>query len=213
MKVYTGTSWTKANQEECARLGIGMMPTPVDPVHPDTILKEVDVAFDNGAFFWHREKKKFQEKVFYNWLNGIDREPDFVAVPDIVCGGMMSREFSLLHIDRIPFKKYFVVQDGMTFESVGNTISKCDGCFIGGSTTVGKCAGWKWQVAPREFIKPCHEIGLPVHMGRCPGNVAGLYAADRIGIDSIDSSTLIRHQKLGRIEKLNLHLIEQRQLE
>lgn len=211
MKVYTGTSWTLKNQETCAKLDIGMMSSPVDLVHPDKIIHSVDVSLDNSAFRCYREGRLFNESNFYNWLNTIKRKVDFVAIPDIVCGGIKSYEFSLKHIDKITLPKYFVVQDGMTFDLVYNALSKCDGCFIGGSTVIGKCAGWKWRMATH-WIKNCHDIGLKVHMGRCPGNLIGLSTADKIGIDSIDVSTLIRHQQLERVPIYRNHLLEQQSL-
>jgi hypothetical protein len=210
MKIYTGTSWSISNQEKCARLNIGMMSSPVDLVHPDKIIREVSVAGDNSAFRCFRDRTKFDELRFYNWLDSLTRHIDFVPYPDIVCGKMASYEYSKKHLGRIPdIPAYFVVQDGMTFDLVYPALSECDGCFIGGSTNVGECSGWKWQVAPREFIKPCHDIGLPVHMGRCPGNLKGLDAAAHIGIDSIDVSTLIRHQLLDRVPQMRQHRKEQ----
>lgn len=211
MKIYTGTSWSSDNQKRCAELEIGMMSSPVDLVHPDKIISDVDVSCDNGAFRHYREGTKFDEKKFYAWMDSIERRIDFIPVPDIVRGGMESYEFSARHVDKIPFRKYFVVQDGMTFNLVHPVLSECDGCFIGGSTKVGKTEGWKWRTAPH-WIENCHAIGLPVHMGRCPGNVVGLYAAQQIGIDSIDVSTLIRHQQLERVIELALHTVEQQSI-
>jgi len=208
MMIYTGTSWSEKYQIDCRDLGVGMMSSPVDLVHPDTIPKDVRVSCDNGAFRHYRDKTQFDEKKFYDWLNGIERDVDFVAVPDIVCGGEESYEFSKKHVGNITHKKYFVVQDGMTFDSVYPVLSECDGCFIGGSTVIGKCEGWKWTMAPH-FVETCHSIGLPVHMGRCPGNLNGLFSAINIGIDSVDTSTLIRNQRLWRIPKLNKMVKEQ----
>lgn len=101
------------------------------------------------------------------------------------------------------------MQDGMTFDLIHNAISECSGVFIGGSTNVGTCSGWKWQVAPKEFIKPCHDIGLPVHMGRCPGTIEALYAALMLGIDSIDTSSLIRNRWMDRVPRFYQHVKEQ----
>jgi hypothetical protein len=212
MKIYTGTSWSIQNQQKCADLGIGMMSSPVDPVHPNKIIKEVAVSGDNSAFRSYREGKSFDEKRFYNWLDSLDRRIDFVPYPDIPLGGMKSYEHSKKHLGLIPdIPAYFVVQDGMTFDLVYDVLSECDGCFIGGSTVTGKCKGWKWQTAPY-WKKHCEEIGLPLHMGRCPGNLIGLDTAEEIGIDSIDVSTLIRHQLLDRVPQMERHRKEQKRL-
>ena len=213
MKIYTGTSWSLKNQELCALLDVGMMSSPTDLVHPDKIIKSVAVSGDNAAFNYYRNGKQFDGKAFYKWLDSLTRRIDFVPYPDIVCGGVASYEFSKKFIGTIPdIPAYLVVQDGMTFDLTYPLISECDGVFIGGSTDVGKCSGWKWQVAPREFIKPCHDIGLPVHMGRCPGTIGALYAALKLGIDSIDTSSLIRNQWLDRIPRFYKHVKEQRGL-
>ena len=208
MKIYTGTSWSEKNQKRCAELGIGMMSSPVDLVHPDKILKEVSVSGDNSAFRSYRDKTKFDIKRFNNWINSIEREIDFIPYPDVVCKWKESIELSKQFIGKIPFKSYFVVQDGMTFDLVHSLLSESDGCFIGGSTKVGKRKGWKWQSAPY-WIKHCKEIGLPVHMGRCPATIIGMDSAEQIGIDSMDSSSLIRNQWLDRMETYATHKNEQ----
>jgi hypothetical protein len=208
MMIYTGTSWSEEVQQQCAEIGVGMMSSPVDIVHPDKIIKEVTVSCDNGAFRNFRDGTTFDEKKFYDWLESIERKIEFVAVPDIVCGGQDSYDFSKKHVSNISHIKYFVVQDGMTFDMVYPVLSECDGCFIGGSTVIGKQKGWKWKQSPH-FVEKCHEIGLPVHMGRCPGNIRGMFAAQNIGIDSMDSSTLMRNQRLWRIPKLNQRIKEQ----
>lgn len=212
MKIYTGTSWSLKRQKMCAEMNVGMMSSPVDLVHPDRIIPEVDVSADNSAFRCYRDGTLFNESLFYSWCNSIGRNIDFVSLPDIVCGGIASYELSCKHIGNTGFKEYFVVQDGMTFDLVHRALSECSGCFIGGSTVVGKCAGWKWQVAPKEFVQPCHDIGLPVHMGRCPGTNTALFAAMSIGIDSIDTSTLIRNQRLHQVQKFRDHVKEQLRL-
>ena len=210
--IYTGTSWSEEIQKQCADIGVGMMSSPVDIVHPDKIISNVSVSCDNGAFRNFRDGTKFNEENFYAWLNSINRKIDFVSLPDIVCGGIKSYELSKRHVGNISHKKYFVVQDGMTFDFVYPVLSECDGCFIGGSTVIGKQDGWKWKIAPH-FVERCHEIGLPVHMGRCPGNIRGMFAAQNLGIDSMDSSTLMRNQRLWRIPKLNQWIKEQRCIE
>lgn len=200
MIVYTGTSWSESNQKLCAELNVGMMPTPVDPVAPDKIIPEVRIAGDNGAFNYYRRNVKFDEDAFYKWLSSIKRDMDWVALPDVPLPKDWRDSYNLSKrfYGTTGYKEYFVVQDGMAFDDVHALLSECDGCFIGGSTNVGDCSGWKWKTAPH-WVSHCHEIDIPVHMGRCPGNVIGMFTADRLGIDSIDTSTLIRHQKLGRV--------------
>ena len=208
MKIYTGTSWSKKNQKRCAELGIGMMSSPVDLVHPNKIIKTVSVSCDNGAFRNFRDKTKFDVQKFNEWINSIECKIDFIPYPDVVCKWRESIELSKQFIGQLPFKAYFVVQDGMTFDLVHNLLSESDGCFIGGSTKNGKRKGWKWQTAPH-WIKHCHEIGLPVHMGRCPATIVGMDSAEQMEIDSMDSSSLIRNQWLNRLDVYTTHKKEQ----
>lgn len=213
MKIYTGTSWSEANQKLCAEMNVGMMPTPVDLVHPDSIIKEVEIAGDNGAFRYYREKKPFDEKKFSDWLRSIERGLDWVALPDVVMAERWqdSYEQSVRWIGKTGFKEYFVVQDGMEYDFIHAGLSECDGCFIGGSTNVGECSGWKWKMAPH-WIERCKEIGLPVHMGRCPGNTIGIFTAQKIGISSIDTSSLIRNQTMFVVNQYKAMLNEQTSL-
>ncbi len=180
----------------------------MDSVHPDKILKEVKVSLDNGAFRNFRDKTQFDEQKFLKWINTIEREVDFIPLPDVVMQWKRSYELSKKYLNSIPFRKYFVVQDGMTYELVHDVLSECDGCFIGGSTVVGKREGWKWKSAPH-WIKHCKEIGLPVHMGRCPGTIQGIDTAEYIGINSMDCSSLIRNGWLYRVPRFYEHRKEQ----
>jgi len=200
MKIYTGTSWNKENIRKSIEYGIGWCSSPQDPIQPKDIDPRLSFIFDDGAFKAYKEGGFMNIPLYYSRLEDINREPDFVVVPDIVCGGVDSYRLSLQHFDRIPFKKAFVVQDGMYFDAVYHAIAKCDVLFIGGSVDPkNSLKGWKWDMAPY-WIDHAHEIGLPCHIGRV-GRLEGYFKAHDLGVDSVDGSTIIRHNKLDRVKE------------
>jgi hypothetical protein len=205
MKVFTGTTWSKERQTKCIEYNIGMLTSPQDPLQPDMIPSEIPVVFDNGAFFAYRRGKPFDEELFYSRLNSVERELYFVTVPDVVGNGEESYKLSLNHIQNITHKKYFVVQDRMYWDAVYYAAASCDGVFIGGSIP------WKWDTASY-WIGHAHEIGLPVHIGRV-SSFKDLDNAYMLGADSVDGSTIIRHNLLERIPLFRSHILEQRRFD
>lgn len=201
MKIFTGTSWMRGNQQKCLEYGIGMLSSPQDPVQPDSILPEVDVIFDNGAFYAYRRGVAFDADLFYKKLNAVKRDLYFVTIPDVVANAKESYDLSLKHIDKIPFKKYFVVQDGMYWDAIYYAAASSNGVFVGGSL------GWKWDTAGY-WIEHAHEIGLPCHIGRV-SSIRDLDKAAYLRADSVDGSTIIRHNLLERVPQFEKHLKEQ----
>jgi hypothetical protein len=217
MKIYTGTSWNKVNIQKCIEYNIGWCSSPQDPIQPYDIDPKINFIYDNGAFRASQDyikgktkSPRLNESLFYSQISRMIRQPDFVCVPDIVAGGMNSYEFSLKHIDKIPYNKYFVVQDGMYFDAVYYAISKCEGVFVGGSVDLNNSLkGWKWDTA-YHWIQRSHEIGLPCHIGRV-GRLEGYFKAYDLGADSVDGSTIIRHNKLDRVKEFR-ELLEGRKM-
>jgi len=200
MKIFTGTSWNEDNIQKCIEYGIGWCTSPQDPVQPKDISPEIEYIFDNGAFFAFKKGVPFNTPLFYTQLGKIEREPYFVSVPDIVGGGLDSYNFSLQHIDKILFKKYFVVQDGMYFDAIYHAIARCDGVFVGGTLDpYDSLKGWKWDTASH-WIEHAHEIGLPCHIGRV-GRLKGYFKAYDLGADSVDGSGIMRNGKLNRVKE------------
>jgi hypothetical protein len=205
MRIFTGTSWSEGNQTKCIEYGIGMLSSPQDPVQPDMIPSDIPVIFDNGAFYAYRKGKPFDEELFYSKLHKVERELYFVSVPDVVGNGEESYKLSAKHIQNISHKKYFVVQDRMYWDAVYYAIASCDGVFIGGSIP------WKWDTASY-WIGNAHEIGLPVHIGRV-SSFRDLDKAYMLGADSVDGSTIIRHNQLERVPTFWAHVKEQERLD
>jgi hypothetical protein len=191
MKIFTGTTWNKIKIQQSIDLDIGWCSSPQDPVQPEKIPHDIQFIYDNGAFNSYKNQKPFDSDLFYKRLNEITRTPFFVVVPDIVGGGMDSFNFSMSHIDKIPFKKYFVIQPGMSFEKIYPGLSKCDGGFIGGYIGPADWSTW---------IDKIHEIGLPCHIGKCC-RLEWYFIAYDLGADSVDGSYIMRHDKLKRVKE------------
>ncbi len=154
-------------------------------------------VFDNGAFKdWGgpRVNGKFKteryEKALERLALSSTPRPDFVVVPDIVCGGLESLRFSASWVPRLAWLElplYLVVQNGMTESDVAAAIEPYAGLFVGGDPE------WKELTAPR-WVEFAHLHGRPCHIGRM-GTRPKVVAARRWGADSIDSCTPLWSQK------------------
>jgi hypothetical protein len=150
---------------------------------------------DNGAYeawnkgvFWDDEKfLKYCER-----LNKEGHIPYFVVLPDVVAGGVNSLEQSAKYFHTIPQKwqKYLAVQDGMTHQDVIGFLCyhDCAGVFVGGTKE------WKYRTLSG-WVKFAHERGLLCHVGRV-GTKRAYDVCEQAGVDSVDGSTPVRHQKL-----------------
>tara|TARA_R100001244_G_C5118233_1_gene122863 strand:- start:26 stop:664 length:639 start_codon:yes stop_codon:yes gene_type:complete len=150
-------------------------------------------AFDNGAYsaWTHGEafpEEQFLRRVEKAWnMFGAETVsgPYFAITPDIVMGGEESLQFSLKWRKKllgIVWPWYLAVQDGMKTKDVKSVLHLFDGIFIGGSD--------EFKATIPEWV----DLGLPVHYGKC-GTRKKIRQAIRWGVDSLDSSSPIRHGK------------------
>jgi len=195
MKLYTGTVGGDA-VEAVRRLGLGVMVSG-DP----TKMRELSTfycAIDNGAYeAWRRglpwSGDRFLRTLDKCWDTGISA--DFVVCPDIVGKGMDSFDFSMSWVDRLrPAHLALAVQDGMGMSIFDHNIhKKFTHIFVGGTTE------WKWARA-KEWVVFAHGHGMKCHIGRC-GTLDNLRYADRIGADSVDSTSWARNQSWHIVEE------------
>ena len=91
---------------------------------------------------------------------------------------------------------YLAVQDGIrTSDITPEIISKFSGIFVGGTIE------WKWRMAER-WVDFAHSRIMKCHIGRC-GSIDKLITADRIGADSVDSSSFARNDSWHIIDQYN----------
>jgi len=176
----------------CEKHGIGLLYSPHRNLYP----KSKFYIVDNGAYSAFLKGKQIDLDRYYEYLSIIRNYPSppyFVTIPDIVAGGISSKTFSEDAIPQIPFefKKYFVVQDGQYPAILEDVLPLIDGVFVGGSTL------WKWRTA-HIWVDFAHTNGIQCHIGRV-GTFRNFLKAFNMGADSVDGSTLMRHQRLSEI--------------
>lgn len=145
-------------------------------------------AIDNGAWTSHQNDEPFDVSAFVGVVDLLGCGADWIALPDIVGGGLRSLDFSLQWIDRIPGRRLIPVQDGMKSGDVRPFLSEAVGIFLGGTTD------WKLQTM-REWGRLSRSTGCHFHVGRvnsrrrirmcieagahsCDGTAASRYAVE-----------------------------------
>jgi len=167
-------------------------------------------CFDNGAFRWFKDGRSFDEATYQGRLNrwdAIQQQPGtFAVLPDIVCAGLDSLDYSLAWIAKdneateyeLPWhwSWFLAVQDGMSLDAVEAILRdqtapdwqdryqvKVAGLFIGGSVP------FKHETAGR-WVDLAHRYGLKCHYGRASG-LGGLRRAIVAGCDSCDTAAIL----------------------
>jgi len=171
-------------------------------------------GFDNGLFADFNNGLPFNEENFFNKLDGLIEDrmfPDFIVVPDIIGGGVDSLKYSVefySRLDKYPFAKYLVVQDGMKKEDVEPYLNKnnnkenieFDGIFVGGAPTFkgfgeAKSDEVEWKLQTMEMWNNlAHEYDKRCHVGRV-SSIRRLNFARSIKVDSCDTSIVNFSQK------------------
>lgn len=151
-------------------------------------------ALDNGAWHSYANKVPFDADAFRRALDLFGERADFIVLPDIVCGGLRSLEFSLSWLDEVrAFGRLMLlpVQDGMEVESVDEVLGDRMGIFIGGETE------WKERTM-HDWADFAHMFGIYVHCGRVNSR-RRLKLCKHAGVDSFDGSGPSRFVKHARV--------------
>jgi hypothetical protein len=155
---------------------------------------------DNGAYAAakadgeHWEPEPFLARL--SQIGDMPRPPRFVTLPDYPGAHDLSVERSakwLRDVRAFDAPMYLPVQDGATARWEVDRAERwgCDGLFLGGSD------GHKRAIAP-ELVERAHAAGLEVHVGK-PGSLR--WARD-VGVDSVDTSSIVRNDAWGRLDAL-----------
>lgn len=158
---------------------------------------------DNGAFAMFNNGVAFNAQKFYGRLIEVMEKsrfgrlntPDFIVIPDIVCGGMESLALSMQWMAFIEgtklanFAYYLPIQDGMTLCAVEAVIKerKIDGLFLGGTKA------WKYATG-KVWADLANKYGLPIHVGGV-GVKSKIEWARECGFTSVDSGVAMIHPK------------------
>ena len=162
------------------------------------IYPEEPFGFDNGAYrdFIHgrpMDESRFLRRLDLAYKVG---KPALAVVPDIVCGGERSLEYSLRWIERLPqeWPWHLVLQNGQTLASIEAVLPMFAGLFLGGDNCF-KNEALQWCAL-------AHNHGKLFHYGRC-GTSHKVRQALLIGADSADSNVRIwRPNELSRLSHL-----------
>jgi hypothetical protein len=204
MLIYTGQTGTITKFEKIKRLGMGICLSSNPNSSPSKDMSEVPCFLDNGAFACHSKGYPFQEDVFMTTMKKAYKcniPLDFIVVPDLLMRGKDSLEFSMGWIHgalKTANNLALVVQDGMLPKHLDewDVPKQVTYIFIGGSVD------WKWETADmwREYS---HKRELKLHIGQV-GTLKNLKVADRIGADSVDSTSYTRNDTFETIEQFKL---------
>jgi len=120
-------------------------------------------AIDNGAWTAYQQQRPFDADAFRRLVDTHGAGADWIAVPDIVEGGLRSLDFSLSWIpelDKVGSLLLIPVQDGMAIDDVAPFVSPGRvGIFIGGSTE------WKIEQIPA-LSAWANDLKIWCHVGR-----------------------------------------------
>ena len=198
--VYTGHSAGKRLEKQ-REMGLGVMLHSCPSKMPNRDAAGLRCALDNGAFSCWQRGFPFQADVFREAIGKAYRSGitlDFLVCPDMVARGHKSLDFSMEWARgelRSAPRLALAVQDGMQPQDLAdrNAHRHFSHIFVGGTVD------WKWQTA-QTWIDWAHNHGMKCHIGRC-GTVDKLKAAERMGADSVDCTTIARHEYWDRIEQ------------
>lgn len=191
MKIYTAFG-SKKKLKEIKQLDIGLMLNS----NWDNGLRALHLpyfAVDNGAFTSYLQNTQWNEEQFYNLLNDLKKNhlnPDFVVIPDVVANSHATLTLAYKHSWKLKYYNwplYLALQDGMKEHEIEPHLPHIKGLFLGGTME------WKEKTLEK-WIKFAHENNLKIHVGRF-GTEKRILRAKMLGVDSIDSSNFMRHEK------------------
>ena len=153
-------------------------------------------AGDNGAWSAFVNGTTWDPAGFVELLDEAGELAVFVAVPDIVEGGLDSLEHSRRWLPRVlerSRRALVVVQDGMSFEDVRPMLSGRVGVFVGGSTE------WK-ESTLKPWAALAQRCGAWCHVGRV-NSVRRINMCTNSGVDSIDGTSAVRFSSnIGKLD-------------
>jgi hypothetical protein len=141
-------------------------------------------CLDNGAWSAFTSGQPFDAYAFEKAFEKLGEAADFVVVPDIVCGGQKSLDFSLRWLERLrgsPAKLLLATQNGIKPDDVREYLSPAVGLFVGGDTTWKLATLHSWSILARR--RRCH-----VHIGRV-NSAKRIDLCARAGAHSVDGTS------------------------
>lgn len=146
-------------------------------------------AIDNGAYTAWQAGRAFDECKFLSVLEKYHETAQWFVLPDIVCGGLSSLDFSMRWLGRVSAMGFkclplLAVQDGMTVSDISPIVGRDLGIFVGGSTGFkeGTLGMWGRLSAGK---------GCYLHVGRV-NTKRRIRLCHLAGADSFDGTSVIK---------------------
>lgn len=196
-RIYASRTGTRRNLAAMTKHGYRLLATPSqrygEPLPPWAF------GLDNGAWTAHQQGTPFDAEAYRATVGLLGGMADWVAVPDVVGGGMESLAMSLdwlpeLMQSGIRGPLLVPVQDGMTTGDVERAVplGARVGLFVGGFTKWKEATMSRWAAFAREAGAWCHvgrvntarRMALVVEAGAdsCDGTTATQYAIKAPGL-------------------------------
>lgn len=178
---YASRTGTRRNLAALRREGFRLLISATG-VHRDEGFR---YAIDNGAWTAYQQKRPFDGDAFRKLVESHGAGADWIALPDIVGGGMYSLEFSMMWAnDLCDFPLLLPVQDGMDPDDVRELVTPTLGIFVGGTTD--------WKLATMNLWgELAAEKGAYFHVARVNSRRRIAHAA-AAGADSFDGTSATR---------------------
>lgn len=181
MNSYASNTGTLRNLDALRRHGWRILLTPRNPRPPAGL----PFAIDNGAWSNYQRKEPFDNEGFRRLVETHGAAAEFVVIPDKVCEGMKSLEFSLLWLEELRHLRRLLlpVQDGMSAADVGAVLRREPGLgiFLGGSTEWKLRTLYGWGMV-------AHAFGCYFHVGRV-NTKKRIQLCAEAGVTSIDGTS------------------------
>lgn len=158
MLCYATITGTRRNLDAMRRHGWRLLLTP-DAMDRCKLPPGFAYAVDNGAWGCFQRGRPFDAGAFGDLARQYGEKADWIALPDIVAGGLDSLAFSVGWLPRLRGPVLLPVQDGMVPADVRPYIGGRVGLFLGGSTP--------WKLATmRQWGALAREAGVYYHVAR-----------------------------------------------
>ena len=158
---------------------------------------------DNGEYQAMSRGVEWDLEAWHDVLDKAAKQPfapDFVVLPDVYNDAEATLARHREHIDAVRLRGLrpaAVLQPGMDATTQVRLANKIGA----GVIFVGGCNRWKRAVG-EDIVAQAHDRGMAVHVGN-PGVPDGLAWAEGIGVDSVDTASIVASESYHHLDELS----------
>jgi len=180
---YASRTGTRQNLEALKRAGWRLIVSPTGELRTEGFR----YALENGAWTAHCNGVPFDDRLFLRAVDQLGHAADWIALPDIVAGGLRSLAFSLQWRERLNGAHLLLpVQDGLHPAHIRALLGPTLGIFVGGSTV--------WKISTMaQWGELAAEVGCWMHVGRV-NTARRIHLCAAAGAHSFDGSSASRYR-------------------